>query len=202
VCGRYVIQEDWDIDEVKKILRDINEKYNSTGVSAKTGEIFPTNNAPILSVQNGRPALSLMSWGFPKWDSKGVIINAKSETAAEKRMFAKPLAHRRCVIPSTGFYEWTRLDGKAKDKYRFNNANSPMLYMAGMYTEYSSNAPAEQMSERFVILTRAANESVSDIHDRMPVILYKDELVRWLTDYDFAAFAMQRDDIILAKEAV
>ena len=202
MCGRYVLTEDWDIEEVEKILRDINEKYNGTGVSAKTGEIFPTNSAPVLSVQNGRPALSLMSWGFPKWDRKGVIINAKSETAAEKRIFAKPLAQRRCVILSTGFYEWARSDGKAKEKYRFNSSNSPMLYMAGVYTGYSGDTQTEPILERFVILTRAANESVSDIHDRMPVVLYKDELVRWLTDYSFADLVMRRDDTMLVKVAV
>ena len=202
MCGRYVLTEDWDIDEVEKILRDINEKYYGTGVSAKTGEIYPTNNAPVLSVQSGRPVLSLMKWGFPKWDGKGIIINAKSETAAEKRMFLKPLAQRRCVIPSTGFYEWAKLDEKAKIKYRFNSAHSPMLYMAGMYTEYSVSPQEEPISERFVILTRSANESMKDIHERMPVILYKDELVRWLTDYGFAEFAMRRNDTKLVRDAV
>ena len=202
MCGRYVLTEDWDIAEVEKILRDINGKYNGTGVQAKTGEIFPTNNAPVLSIQNGRSALSLMKWGFPKWDGKGVIINAKSETAAKKRMFAKPLSERRCVIPSTGFYEWAALNSKGKIKYRFNSADNPMLYLAGMYTEYAGSNQEEPIPERFVILTRSANESVSYTHERMPVILFKDELVSWLSDYSFAEFAMRRDDIMLIREAV
>ena len=194
--------DDDDIAEVEKILRDINEKYNNSEVSVKTGEIFPTNNAPILSVQSGRMSLSLMKWGFPKWDSKGVIINAKSETAAEKRMFAKALEQRRCVIPSTGFYEWARSDGKTKTKYRFNTIGSPMLYMAGVYSDYPNSSPDEPLTERFVILTCAANDSIRDIHDRMPVILYKDELVRWLTDYGFAEVAMRRDSAALTREIV
>ena len=200
MCGRYVINDDWDVDEIAKILRDIDRKYSGTGITAKTGEIFPTNSVPTLSIINRKPELSLMKWGFPKWDSKGVIINAKSDTAADKRMFSKSLAQRRCVISSTGFYEWARSNGKAKEKYRFNSAGSPMLYMAGVYTEYSDNTQDELIKERFVILTRSANETVSDIHDRMPVILYKDELVRWLSDYSFAEFAMRRDDTRLVRE--
>jgi putative SOS response-associated peptidase YedK len=131
-----------------------------------------------------------MRWGFDKWNNKGVIINARSETAAEKKMFAKPIAERRCIIPSTGFYEWAKTHGKAKIKYQFNVPDSPMLYMAGFYT-----------ADNFVILTRAANDSMADVHDRMPVILYKDELVSWLNDKDFATDAMNRDSIELVREA-
>jgi len=199
MCGRYVIHDEGEVEEINKILRDIGNKYAGTGITAKTGEIFPTNNAPVLSVQGRKPALSLMRWGFPKWDGKGVIINAKSETASEKKMFAKSMIQRRCVIPSTGFYEWAKAKGKTKCKYQFNATDSPMLYMAGIYTDCPSRAEDEIIAERFVILTRAANGSVSDIHERMPVILRKDELIRWLTDCDFADFAMRRDDTVLFK---
>jgi putative SOS response-associated peptidase YedK len=187
-----------DIDEINEILRNIDNKYSGT-VTAKTGEIFPTNNVPVLSIQNDKTSLSLMKWGFPKWDSKGVIINAKSETAAKKKMFSKSLEQRRCVIPSTGFYEWAKVDEKPKAKYRFNAPGSPMLYMAGLYTDYTSTK--EELTEKFVILTRSANTSIKDIHNRMPVILFKDELVRWLKDYDFAADVMCRDNINLIREA-
>jgi len=197
MCGRYVIHDEGEIEEINKILRDIGNKYAGTGITAKTGEILPTNNAPVLSVQDGKPTLSLMRWGFPKWDGKGVIINAKSETASEKKMFANAIVQRRCVIPSTGFYEWAKMDGKTKCKYQFNAPDSPMLYMAGIYADNPSHAEDEILTERFVILTRAANASVRDIHDRMPVILCKDELIRWLTDYNFADFAERRDDMSL-----
>ena len=190
MCGRYVIMDDGDIEEIYKILQNISMRYSETGASAKTGEIFPTDNAPVLSVNEGKPSLSLMKWGFPKWNSKGVIINAKAETVAGKKVFAKAITQRRCVIPSTGFYEWGGVgdDGKSKVKYQFNTPDSPMLYMAGVYTD-----------ERFVILTRSANESIRTIHDRMPVILYKHELVSWLTDYQFADFAMKRDSTKLVR---
>ncbi len=118
----------------------------------------------------------LMTWGFPKYQGSGVIINARAETASEKRTFSGALAARRCVILSTGFFEWTHTPGQKKEKYQFNDPQSPVLYMAGLYT------PASVAGElpRYVILTTAANESVRDIHDRMPVILRKEEIGEWV----------------------
>ena len=195
MCGRYVISE--EEDEIIEILRKIDNNYN--GATVKTGEIFPTNVVPILCMQDEKTSLRLMKWGFPKWDGKGVIINAKSETAAEKRMFSKPMKQNRCVILSTGFYEWSK-DNKPKDKYQFNDPNNSMLYMAGIYS--NNTKKAEQITESFVILTRDANSYIDDIHDRMPVILHKDEIDCWLRDYDFAATVSRRDDIELVRKAV
>jgi putative SOS response-associated peptidase YedK len=201
MCGRFVISDDKDIQEINKIIQEINKKYNGTGLTAKTGEIFPTDIVPILALLGEKPSLRLMRWGFPKWDEKGIIINARSDSAAEKALFSDLLIERRCVVPSTGFYEWRRApDGKpTKDKFLFNMDNSPMLYMAAIYTE----APRDGLVYRkFVILTRGANEYMREIHNRMPVILHKNELVRWLKDDDFVSTVFKRDDIRLVKEAV
>jgi putative SOS response-associated peptidase YedK len=201
MCGRYVISDDKEIQEINSIIQGINKKYNGTGLAAKTGEIFPTDTVPILAMLREKPLLWLMRWGFPKWDEKGVIINARSESAAEKALFSDSLIERRCVVPSTGFYEWRRApDGKpTKDKFLFNVDNSPMLYMAAIYTE----APRDGLVYRkFAILTRSANACIRDIHNRMPVILHKNELVRWLKDDDFVSTVFNRDDIRLVKEAV
>lgn len=191
MCGRYLFDSDGDIEEVTKILQGIG---GSSTIRVKTGEVYPTNDAAILSMIGGKPSLGVMKWGFPKWDKKGVIINARSETAAQKKSFEKPLAERRCVIPSTGFFEWRRdSKGKATEKLLFNVSSERMLYMAGVYSENADGA-------RFVILTRAANDSISDVHDRMPVILYKNELVRWLTDQSFIQAVINRDDVCLIKK--
>lgn len=202
MCGRFVVLDDGDIEEISKIAREIDMKYNSQNLSMKTGEVFPTNNVAILALQNTTPTLSLMKWGFPKWDGKGVIINAKSETSAEKKMFSAALLDRRCIIPSTGFYEWMQDVRKPKTKYKFNSPDSPMLYMAGVFTNFSSHEPNEPLTERFVILTRAANSDISDVHSRMPVILYKDEISRWLRDYEYAKAIMNRETVGLTREAI
>ncbi len=197
MCGRYEFNDEKDIEEINKILQEINNKYNGS-VSCKTGEIFPTNNVPILSLMDGKPGLSLMQWGFPKWDGKGVIINAKSETAAEKKMFAKPLLEKRCVVPSTGFYEWQKKDEtKPKDKFLFTEQTNSMLYMAGIYNVFKEK---DSFKECFVILTQAANASIADVHDRMPVILYKSELKGWLLDAHCIDRTFSRNTINLSRE--
>ena len=113
------------------------------------------------------------------------------ETAAEKGMFRQALQERRCIIPASGFYEW-RHEGnkKYKDKYIFRRAESPMLYMAGLYSVYKKEGvtiPA------FVILTTDANRWVQPVHDRMPVILDGDEQEMWLKDEIFARHVLERE---------
>jgi putative SOS response-associated peptidase YedK len=152
----------------------------------KTGEIFPTNVAPVLLAQGDSDIIAprLIAWGFPNFRNKGVIINARAETAREKRLFASSVERRRCVIPSTGFFEWD----KNKHKYLFNKPDSSMLYMAGLYNSFDSK-------NCFVILTTEANASVADIHNRMPVVLSNTNINNWLFDINKA------DDILFGQRA-
>jgi putative SOS response-associated peptidase YedK len=124
----------------------------------------------------------LISWGFPNFKNKGVIINARAETAQEKPMFRESLLMRRCAVPSTGFFEWKH--DASKQKYLFRLPQETMLYMAGFYNQVadSSGIPVPA----FVILTTAANDSVSPLHNRMPLILDKETSEKWLYDRDAA----------------
>ena len=170
MCGRYnfTVEEN---DELMEILEKLNAKFQNNEV--RTGEIFPTDQAPILIEDRKRNVIASapIAWGFPKFDGKGVIINARCETAFEKKTFRDSLMNRRCIIPSSGFYEWN----SKKQKFLFNTEESKVLYMAGLYSCYG-NEP------RFVILTTAANESMQDIHSRMPLILQKQELHSWIME--------------------
>ncbi len=191
MCGRYQISDDKDIEEINKILTEINNRYHGTGTKAKTGEVFPSDIVPILSIEEKKPSITLMKWGFPKWD-KGLIINAVSETAHEKKSFSASLREKRCVILSTGFYEWHK---EKKDKYLFNTPGSKMLYMAGVYNNFNN------VENNFVILTKKANNCISDIHSRMPVILQKNELISWLKGIEIQNF-FERNNEKLIREKV
>lgn len=169
MCGRYTFFTDKEIKEVEDIIDKISNDIQREKM--KTGEVFPTNIVPVLVPENGIIVPHLMTWGFPNFRNKGVIINARSETAREKRIFQAALENRRCIVPSNGFYEWD----EGKRKYLFNVAGSSMLYMAGIYTAFEGE-------NRFVILTTNANESIADVHDRMPVVLPKDRLEDWVLD--------------------
>jgi len=179
MCGRYQLA-DQDNDEVEEIIRQVQRSIDG-GAAIKTGEIYPSNVVPVYQ----KEGLKALSWGFPKWNGKGLIINARSETASEKSMFSKALRARRCVIPSTGFFEWSRVSGKTKGKYIFNVPGRRMLYMAGVAN-----------GESFVILTRAANQYMA-IHDRMPVILEADEMGAWLRDDQFISKLFGRGGAVL-----
>lgn len=183
MCGRYYIADEEEILEMREIIREVNERYAHTPEHAamKTGEIFPTNIVPILTAQGSHHRANLMKWGFPRWDGPGVIINARAETASEKPMFRSGVAARRCLVPSTGFFEWKHEDEKKKkDKYLLRLKEEPMLYFAGLYNTFVDNDG--QPTTGFVILTTAANESVAPIHNRMPIILTGNKKDMWLTD--------------------
>lgn len=176
MCGRYTFFTDTENQEILRIVHAIDARY--PGNQMKKGEIFPTNLAPILNQENSQLQADLSFWGFPRFQAKsGVIINARSETAQDRPMFKKSLYERRCAVPSTGFYEWSQ-DGQ-KTKYRFRLPGEDTLYMAGIYNEFKGE-------KRFVILTTEVNLSMSDIHNRMPVILQKDMVEDWILNDGFS----------------
>lgn len=107
MCGRYTLFTEEQTEDIRNIIREVQEKQPENNM--KSGEIFPTNTAPILKAEGGQLGADLAIWGFPKFDGKGVIINARSETAEQKKMFRDSLLTRRCAIPSTGFTSGHRM---------------------------------------------------------------------------------------------
>ena len=151
------------------------------------GEVFPTNIAPVITFGGTKTA----KWGFPQSKSAGVIINARAETAMQKRIFSKSLLESRCVIPSSGFYEWSRtIGGKEKNKFLLRQPGERLLFMAGIIGTFRDINNVDYSA--FVILTTNANESVLPIHDRMPVILAHDERNNWIKDETFVEHALNR----------
>lgn len=190
MCGRYTVFTEEEIIEMRAIVEEVSRRYGNQPVS--TGEIFPTNTVPVIAAEGGTWGLRPVKWGFPKWDGKGTIINARCETALERPMFKKSLLERRCVIPSTGFYEWMHAEGqKKKDKYLLRLPDTKMLYMAGMTNTFKD--ALGNRYEAFTILTTAASPSVAAIHDRMPVILKPEEQEAWLRDNGFMQEVLERN---------
>lgn len=121
-------------------------------------------------------------------NGKQLIFNARSESALEKKMFKESVKHRRVVVPATWFYEWN----KNKEKNIFYREKQPVLYMAGLYNYYQSE-------ERFVILTTAANESIKPIHDRMPLLLERDEIEQWLFEDSLTESLLHKNPALLKR---
>lgn len=174
MCGRYCLYDDGN-EELRAILDKTEGEF-------KTGEIFPTDRAPILIQQNESINPQAVVWGFPGFRGKGVIINARAETVPEKPMFRRSLASMRCVIPSSGFFEWSH--SGPKTKYQFNLPDSGVLYMAGLYQDFGEE-------RRLVIITTAANDWMIEVHNRMPVVLQEAELDAWLSCTETATGILQ-----------
>jgi putative SOS response-associated peptidase YedK len=161
--------------------------------------IAPSQDVPVVLGGDGeRPRLAPLRWGFvPAWlkadKAEGAragakMINARAESAHDKPAFRQAMRHRRCLVPTTGFYEWTTLGG-AKHPLIFRPARGPMLAMAGIWSEWTPMAskqgglfgtatPATVCT--FSILTTGANATVAPVHHRMPVLLAPDDHERWL----------------------
>lgn len=184
MCGRYQFTDN------APELREITQRLREQGAAYKTGEIFPTNAAPVLTAHGQALEPEAAFWGFPNFRGTGVVINARSETAHEKRMFKHPLLAGRCAVPTAGFFEWDA----NKCKHLFRKPGSEVLYLAGLYADFAGE-------RRYVILTKAANASMDGIHDRMPVVLAREALVRWVFDPG-ETFTLLRTDVRLTHQEV
>jgi len=113
-----------------------------------------------------------------------MLINARAETAATKPTFRESVRTRRVLVPATSFFEWQKLagEGKQKLKLRLYRPDEPVFYMAGLYRPIPPEHNPLGLPGQFVILTGAANETVVAIHDRMPLIVPRPLLRRYLQD--------------------
>jgi putative SOS response-associated peptidase YedK len=149
--------------------------------------IGPTQ--PVLIVRNSarqERELTLVRWGMiPSWVKNpgefATLINARSETAAEKPSFRGALRHRRCLVPADGFYEWSGSKG-AKQPHLIRpkaaEGAGHLMALAGLWENWVGADGSE--IETMAILTTAANTTVATVHDRMPVILAPADFDRWL----------------------
>lgn len=187
MCGRYYIDDD-TAKEIEKIVAELDKKYSNK--SYKTGEIFPTNDVPILVAKGKNIEPEVVKWGFPNFKGNGVIINARSESAFEKKTFRESLVSRRCIIPASGFFEWN----SSKDKIYFMPKEEHIMYMAGIYNVYNNEA-------RFVILTTEANSSIEDIHNRMPLLLHSNQLDQWVFDDMRTSAILKQTPYLLSRKS-
>ena len=176
MCGRYYFTRVSDDDKMDAINKAMEKNYPG---EYKTGEIFPGDIVPAVIDRQGKIVAVPAGFGFPGFQDNKLIINARAETAAEKKTFADCLRDRWVILPASGFYEWSHHD-KEKTKYLFTVDAMQTIYLCGIYKLVDG-------AYRFVILTRPANESVIEVHDCMPVIVGEKEVQPYLTDRNAAA---------------
>lgn len=156
--------------------------------------ICPTNPVHTVSAQNGERRLRAMRWGFiPSWyetaNGGPLLINARGETIAEKPAFKDACRTRRCVIVATGFYEWTKDADGGRNPYYFSRADQAPIAFAGVWQAWDKG---EMPMNTCAIVTTGANDRISTIHHRMPVMLEPEQIPLWLGEKGKGAATLMR----------
>lgn len=162
MCGRYYYGKKWGSAAKEDLGIDI-PNYS-------VGDVTPGMSPIVISADGNGLKAKNMHWGM-EHEKVGLIINAKSESLFEKPMFSKSIEKRRLIIPCEKFYEWDR----TKRRITFSLDSNDVIYLAGIY-----DITKNEIS--FAIITTPANESMAPFHDRMPLIIKKDNVKDWLLD--------------------
>lgn len=193
MCGRFVIE--LPVDAMAKLFAAAPAN-NLPPVP--NYNVCPTTQVHVVSAGESGRRLGAMRWGFlPHWYKSPtdgpLLINARSETIAEKPAFSAACRERRCILPVSGFYEWTR-DNDVRLPWYITRADGAPMALAGVWQTWGENhAPT------CAVVTTGANEPMADIHHRMPVILEQDDWGKWLGEEGKGAALLMKaanDDVL------
>lgn len=185
MCGRFTqgnLTQAQLLDVMRGFL-DGPAEADTDAPSAVTGwNIKPTQQVHMVYARDDDYFASTGRWWFvPHWhkddvkDWKATTFNAKLETAREKPTFRVAWKAGRCLVPATGYYEWTGPKGKKQPWFIRPDTNAELIFFAGLKSTLKNGL------NTCTILTRAAAPALTDIHPRMPVILRESECQDWLT---------------------
>lgn len=179
MCGRYVLDDPKDIYDrfqIQQAMEDIelNPNYNTA----------PTHVMPVIKQNHDNTKIvEMMKWGLvPFWANDEKIgykmINARAETLTERPSWKGLLKHKRCLIPATGFYEWKR-EGTTKTPYYFHRKDNEMFAFAGLYDIWTDKQTGTLLHS-YTVITTNPNKVMEGVHDRMPVMLKKENETFWI----------------------
>jgi putative SOS response-associated peptidase YedK len=180
MCGRFSLT----VNEA-----ELNERFRIAGGKAPYISRYncaPTQMLAVITNENSNH-LSFLKWGLiPSWAKSSAIgnkmINARAETILEKSSYKTPFKRRRCLVPSDGFYEW-KINGD-KIPFRIFLKNTKLFAFAGLWDRW--HAPNGEVTDSFTIITTSANDFMKPIHERMPVILRREDEKNWLEKDDLS----------------
>jgi putative SOS response-associated peptidase YedK len=186
MCGRYTyfpgefsdLRLTWNVDE----FADLRPRYN----------IAPSQEAPVIVQVRGKRSIELFRWGLIPWWAKdpaigNKMINARSETLAEKAAFKGLLKDRRCLVLADGFFEW-RNETKRKVPMLFKLKSGGSFTFAGLWDSWKQ--PDGNLLRTYTIVTTEPNDVLRPIHNRMPAMLKHDDALKWLAVDDEIAHAL------------
>jgi putative SOS response-associated peptidase YedK len=179
MCGRFTQSYTWrelvELYRLTQPARNLRPRYN----------IAPTTSIDVLRLVDTGPELVPMRWGLiPGWWKKTAkevpsTFNARAETVAQKPMFRSAFKRTRCIVPASGYYEWRPAEG-GKQPYFISSASGEVLSIAGLWDQWKDPETGESVLSCTLIVT-AANDFTQQIHDRMLVLLGRQDHDTWLT---------------------
>jgi putative SOS response-associated peptidase YedK len=175
MCGRFILLIDLSV---------LIERFAVEESALKAlpgGDLLPGQEIPAI-IHEGKNRLRSFRWGLiPSWAKEPAIgrkmINARAETIAEKASFKQAFRFSRCLIPATGFYEWTGEKGR-REAVSFSLRSGEPFAFAGLYETWVP--PGGEPIRTCTIVTTEANPLVASFHDRMPAILTRTGEAHWL----------------------
>ena len=167
MCGRYEFNL---LDDDKS--KQIKQRAEKLNLIYKQGEIFPNDDVLCMIPNESKIDLSVMKWGIK---SKAFQINARLETINDKPTYDE-FKNNRCAVISNGFYEWD----KDKNKYYIHTSDE-LIYLACIFNS----------KNELLIITKAATNDFKHIHDRIPIIMNQEEMLKYIHNQDFTFSSKQ-----------
>mgnify|MGYP006302731895 CR=1 FL=1 len=194
MCGRYTyfssedVLKEFDLEKSNdlQLALDIPDNYN----------VSPGAHMPVIVRGTQGHKVEFMIWGLvPSWSKTSEttlkLINARRESLLEKPMWKRLVKSKRCIVPARGFYEWKAEHGQ-KNPYYITPVVDKVFSFAGLWDEWHDEHGSELTT--FTIITTNPNKKMATIHSRMPAILTKDKMDRWLEPVDLSQTEL--DDLL------
>lgn len=181
MCGRFFLDADFE-----DMIQHLNITINRSGPKDyEPRTVFPSQDSLVMIKAKSELRLGTMKWGYLSKQLPKPLINSRAETLLEKPSFRESALRRRCIIPASGYFEWSdqnqdQTKNKSKAPYLIRNSDSPVIYMAGIYNAYEN--PDGSKTWAYGIITREASQGLSKIHPRMPLVLPENLAMDWLSE--------------------
>ena len=189
MCGRFAITLPSDAMSQLFDAQPVNDLPDVPNFN-----VCPTNFIHVVTYTGLGRKLESLRWGFvPNWyrgvNGGPLLINARSETIAKKPAFSNASRARRCLIPCSGFYEWSKdLEGNKIPWFISRNDNAPMVF-GGVWQEWSDESGKIKTC---AIVTTASNSNLSKIHHRLPLVLERSDWGLWLGEEGHGASVLMK----------
>ena len=189
MCTRYVFTDPAEA---------IREWFETTGPLPNwppNYNVAPTHIMPVIRPIDGGREIAMMEWGLIPWFSKDgkpsyATINARAEGARTNASYREPFKTRRCIVPATGYIEFTGPKGD-KTAHLFTRKDGRPIALGGLWDRWTS-ADKSERKETYTVVTTAPSEFAAQFHDRMPLVLELKDVDRWLRDLPEEAEALMR----------